>query len=261
MAEKRMFTRCIIDSDLFLDLPPAAQALYFHLNMRADDDGFVNNPKKIQRMVGASDEELRQLVEKQFVLAFDSGILAIKHWYVHNYIRKDTYRETLYLEEKSALFVKPDGSYTDQPLADLPPEELQPVDEPLTQNRLDQIRLDQISLDKNRSDQSGLEKKGEKALRFVPPSLEEVCAYCAQRGKLVDPQHFLDFYEAKGWMIGKNRMKDWKAAIRSWEQRGEQSPSPRKQTMQQTAAAYRPPSGPDDAELMRKLLNKQRNGG
>lgn len=108
-----MFAKTIIDSDAFLDMPLSAQALYFHLSMRADDDGFVNNPKKIQRMVGASDDDCKLLVMKKFVIAFESGVIVIKHWKIHNYIQKDRYKPTVYQEEKTALLTKENGSYTD----------------------------------------------------------------------------------------------------------------------------------------------------
>lgn len=103
MAERRMFSKTIIDSDLFLDMPLSTQCLYFHLGMRADDDGFINNPKKIQRMVGCNDDDLKLLISKQFIIPFESGIVVIKHWKIHNYIQKDRYKETLYKEEKSQL--------------------------------------------------------------------------------------------------------------------------------------------------------------
>lgn len=111
MAERRMFSKQIIDSDAFLDMPLSAQALYFHLSMRADDDGFINNPKKIQRMVGATDDDCKLLIAKKFVLTFESGVIVIKHWRLHNYIRKDRYKETVYLEEKSQLSSKENGIY------------------------------------------------------------------------------------------------------------------------------------------------------
>lgn len=81
-----MFAKAIIDSDAFLDMPLSTQALYFHLAMRADDEGFVGNPKKIQRMIGASDDDCRILISKRFILTFQSGIVVIKHWRIHNYI-------------------------------------------------------------------------------------------------------------------------------------------------------------------------------
>ena len=115
MAEKRMFSKTIIDSDAFLDMPLSTQALYFHLSMRADDDGFVNNPKKIQRMVGACDDDCKLLLVKRFILAFENGVIVIKHWRLHNTLRKDRYKPTLYQDELSTLRLKDDGAYTDNP--------------------------------------------------------------------------------------------------------------------------------------------------
>lgn len=112
MAERRMFAKTIIDSDAFLDMPLSSQALYFHLSMRGDDDGFINNPKKIQRMVGSSEDDLRLLIAKKFIIAFESGVIVIKHWKIHNYIQKDRYKPTMYQEEKSLLADKTNKSYT-----------------------------------------------------------------------------------------------------------------------------------------------------
>lgn len=113
MAERRMFTKKIIDSDAFLDMPLSTQALYFHLNMCADDDGFINNPKKIMRMIGASEDDLKVLISKRFIITFESGIVVIKHWRMHNLLRKDRYIETQYVEEKNMLFLKDNGAYTE----------------------------------------------------------------------------------------------------------------------------------------------------
>lgn len=114
MAERRMFTQKIVDSDSFLDMPLSTQALYFHLNMQADDDGFVNNPKKVQRMIGASDDDLKLLVAKRFILAFNNGIIVIKHWRMHNLLRKDRYNPTQYQEEMQSIELKDNGSYTEK---------------------------------------------------------------------------------------------------------------------------------------------------
>ena len=100
-----MFAKSIIDSDTFLDMPLSTQALYFHLSMRADDDGFVNNPRKIMRMIGADDDSLKLLTAKQFLIPFESGIVVIKHWRIHNYIRKDRYQATVYTEEQAQLIL------------------------------------------------------------------------------------------------------------------------------------------------------------
>jgi hypothetical protein len=112
VAERRMFAKTIIDSDAFLDMPLSTQSLYFHLSMRADDDVFINNPKKIQRMVGASDDDLKLLIAKNFIIPFESGIVVIKHWKIHNYIRNDRYKSTVYQEEKAMLDTKENNAYT-----------------------------------------------------------------------------------------------------------------------------------------------------
>ena len=111
MAERRMFAKTIIDSDLFLDMPSSTQCLYFHLSMRADDDGFINNPKKIQRMVGGSDDDLKLLIAKNFLIPFESGVVVIKHWKIHNYIQKDRYKPTLYQQELEQLEVDRSKNY------------------------------------------------------------------------------------------------------------------------------------------------------
>lgn len=110
MAERRMFAKQIIDSDLFLEMPLSAQVLYFHLAMRADDDGFVDKPKSIMRLCGNKDEDMKILIERNFIIPFDSGIVVITHWKIHNYIRSDRYRTTQYKSEKQALSVI-DGTY------------------------------------------------------------------------------------------------------------------------------------------------------
>ena len=112
MARKRMFNIQIVDSDAFLDMPLSTQALYFHLNMRADDDGFVGNPKRIQRLVGASEDDLKLLIAKRFLLVFEDGVIVIKHWRMHNTIQRDRYTRTAYIEELNQLKLKDNKSYT-----------------------------------------------------------------------------------------------------------------------------------------------------
>lgn len=111
MAERRMFAKTIIDSDAFLDMPHSTQLLYFHLSMRADDDGFINNPKNIIRMIGCKDDDLKILLAKKFILPFESGVVVIKHWQIHNYIQKDRYRETKYKDEKAMLQLDENKAY------------------------------------------------------------------------------------------------------------------------------------------------------
>ena len=108
-----MFSNHIVDTDAFLDMPATSQLLYFHLSMRADDEGFVDNPKKIMRMCGFQDDDLKVLVAKRFLLTFQSGVVVIKHWLIHNTIRMDRFHETNYIEEKKALKIKKNKAYTE----------------------------------------------------------------------------------------------------------------------------------------------------
>ncbi len=111
MAERRMFAKTIIDSDAFLDMPVSARLLYYDLGMRADDDGFVNSPKKIMKMIGASSDDLNVLILRKFIIPFEPGIVVIKHWRIHNYIQKDRYKETNYKQEKSMLLLDENNAY------------------------------------------------------------------------------------------------------------------------------------------------------
>lgn len=111
MAERRMFAKTIVLSDAFLDMPLTARCLYFTLGMFADDDGFVNSPKGIIRQCGASQDDLNILLAKRFLLAFDSGVIVIKHWRINNYLRNDRYKPTVYHDELASLTVDEDGTY------------------------------------------------------------------------------------------------------------------------------------------------------
>ena len=207
-AERRMFAKTIIDSDEFLDMPLSAQALYFQLSMRADDDGFVNSPKRIQRMIGASEDDMRLLIAKSFVLVFDTGVIVIKHWRINNWIRADRKVATTYTEELEMLTLKENGTYS---LESLENSEVQPnVNQMSTEYRLVENSI-------------GKDSKEEKKGRFAPPSLEELSEYIHEKGYAVDPEAFIDFYTSKGWKIGKETMKDWKAAVRTWARRDKQN--------------------------------------
>ena len=110
MAQKRMFSLAIIDSDSFLDMPASSKCLYYDLGMRADDDGFVN-PRKVLRLTGAAQDDLKLLVVKGFVIPFANGIIVITHWKQNNYIQKDRYVETIYKEEKEYLKLDKNNFY------------------------------------------------------------------------------------------------------------------------------------------------------
>lgn len=112
MANRRMTSLDVIDTDAFLEMPVSSQLLYFHLNARADDDGFVSNPKKLARLIGPGDDDLKVLIAKKFIISFEDGVVVIKHWRINNFIRKDRYQETKYLDHKQALYIRGNGAYT-----------------------------------------------------------------------------------------------------------------------------------------------------
>lgn len=129
-----MFSSEIVSSDAFLEMPTSSRELYFQLGMYADDDGFVN-PKKIMRMCGASDDDLKVLLAKRFLLPFESGVVVIKHWLIHNMIRKDRYKETMYLEEKKTLNIKENRAYSDTAVIGQPND-----NQRLPQDRIGEVR-------------------------------------------------------------------------------------------------------------------------
>ena len=140
MAEKRMFAKSIVLSDAFLDMPMSARCLYFTLSMFADDDGFVSSPKGIMRQCGASEDDLRVLLSKRCALAFDSGVIVIKHWRINNFLRKDRYTATTYQEELSTLTLDEKGAYVESVDCGQPN---------MGQPRIDKNRVDKISIDKS----------------------------------------------------------------------------------------------------------------
>jgi len=204
-----MFAKTIIDSDAFLDMPISARLLYYDLGMRADDDGFINSPKKIMRIIGASSDDLSLLGIKKFIIPFESGVVVIKHWKIHNFISKDRYSETKYKAEKSTLTLDENKAYTQS----VSTECIQPVNEMSTQVRLGKVRLGKVNI--NNADKPHTKN-------FIPPILEEVKVYCQERNNNVDPEKWHNFYSSKGWMVGKNKMTDWKAAVRTWEDKNKE---------------------------------------
>lgn len=153
MAERRMFAKTIIDSDVFIDMPISTRLLYYDLAMRADDDGFVNSPKKIMKFVGASTDDMNILIARQFVIPFESGVVVIRHWKIHNYIRKDRYQETVCKEEKRLLSIDENNSYelkNNTPLTIGQPNDNQR----LTQDKIskDKLELSKESIVEEKSD-------------------------------------------------------------------------------------------------------------
>lgn len=249
MAERRMFAKSIIESDPFMDMPAEAQMLYIRLNMAADDDGFCDNPRSIMRSCGASDDSMRLLISKKFVLTFskkDNFIVVIKHWRMNNYIRKDTYHETKYKEFMRELYYDENHSYSlnpgdgHVPCISEPPEDSpegppglpppvrdEPVtppsrgrDEPLTQDRLgkDKGRLEE---GESKDNSSLLSEKEEKEKEFSPESHAEAVASCAK---------LISSFTRRGWdTFGAYKLAEAKGvtreeideAIRQMEEKGD----------------------------------------
>lgn len=225
MANRRMFAKTIIDSDAFIDMPPSTQALYFHLAMRADDDGFINNPKSIMRIVGAKDDDIKLLIAKKFIIPFESGVVVIKHWRIHNYIQNDRYTETKYLDEKNQLIINEKNGYSLKQIGLLDDENdnVYILD---TQVRLGKDRLGKDSIE--------LERERNKAPRFITPTVDEIKTFIKEYDTDIDgyANRFYNFYESKGWKVGKEKMKDWKAAIRGWLSRDNIGKTDKKETVE-----------------------------
>ena len=212
MAERRMFAKTIIDSDAFLDMPVTSQLLYFHLSMRADDDGFINKPKTIMRICSCKDDDMKLLIAKKFIIPFETGIVVIKHWKIHNYIAKDRYKETKYKEEKASLEYDENNAYT---LC------IQPVYELATQDRLGKDRLDKDSIEYiSDSDESKPAPK-KKAVKHKHGEYQHVLLTDDEAEKLIEEYgkdmtvkliKFLDEYiEMKGY-----KAKSHYLAIKKW---------------------------------------------
>lgn len=198
-----MFAKSVVLSDAFLDLPVRARCLYFTLGMVADDDGFVNNAKSVLRQCGSGPADLKKLTETGFLIGFDSGVVVLRHWRVHNRLQRDRYRETVYLEEKALLQLDENKLYQ----KGMCPECVQNGHKLDTQVREGKEREEKVSSDQDSSEE------------FKPPTLLEIAVYRKQRQSPVSPRRFMDYYTANGWMLGKNKMRDWKAAFRAWEER------------------------------------------
>ena len=330
MAERRMFTKKVTDDDNFMSLSSSAQALYLHLSMSADDDGFCNQVSISMFKAHASVQDLQALLEKRYIYQFENGVIVIKHWRMANALRKDRYTPTAFKEELAQLDIKKNGSYTmtksidsisavEEDEENLSPRKLaykrsslpysfdykiknafygkecpvcrfkmqKNIDETgiVSENRLPTIQhnkpisqggehelgnisvichqcnvsiqdtetdelnaqevidiweqisgcrlvatcLPQVRLGKDRLGKDSIDNKESKPKRFTPPSLEDVQAYCLERNNNVDAERFIDYYQSNGWMVGRNKMKDWKSAVRTWE-KNNYSNQPKKQT-------------------------------
>lgn len=218
MARRRMFSLDVVDTDRFLDMPSSTQALYFHLGMRADDDGFVASPKRTAAMCGCSADDLNLLAAKGFVRPFESGVLVIVDWRKNNQIRPDRYTPTQFLDEKAQLGI--------------------PAVNQSTYQRVPQCRVGKGSKEENSLKSESKADKPPRP-RFTPPSEDEAITYfCGQGSSATEAKSFVDYFTANGWKVGGRAcMKDWQAAARNWIRRAGQYSHPQTQRTAQEPAS------------------------
>lgn len=204
MAERRMFTKKVTDDDNFMSLSSSAQALYLHLSMSADDDGFCNQVSLSMFKAHASVQDLQALLEKRYIYQFENGVIVIKHWRMANALRKDRYTPTAFQEELSQLKLKDNGSYT------WLPDGCQVVAE----------RLPQVSIGKNSIDKVSKDKDN-KPVKHTYGEYQHVRLTDDERNKLMDEYGEAETSEAIKYLDEYIEMKGYKAkshylAIKKW---------------------------------------------
>lgn len=211
MGDRRMLTKKVTDDDNFMALSSSAQALYLHLSMSADDDGFCNQVSICMFKAHASVQDLQALLEKRYIYQFDNGVIVIKHWRMANALRKDRYTPTAFQEELAKLKLKENGAYT------WLPDGCQEVAERLPDGC---PNISKVNLSKDNINNTPLPPKGGKGV-FVPPTLEEVEAYCKSRNSTVDPKQFWEYFDAGDWIDSKGqKVRSWKQKLITWEKGG-----------------------------------------
>ena len=251
MAERRMMAKSIIETDMFLDMPTSCQCLYFHLLLRADDDGFISNPKSIVRTLSASADDLKLLIAKQYLIGFESGVVVIKDWKIHNYIRNDRYKASS-VPERELLNIRKDKAYTLKEDEGIPMINCGiPTDNQMDTNGIPTVSIGKDRLGKDRLGKDRLDIEGgcdkphsPKRKTFTKPTIDEIQDYCIERNNNVNAEHFFDYYESNGWKVGKNSMKDWKAAVRTWERSEYRKPNSKKNSKE------------DAINVVNNLMNK-----
>ena len=225
IAERRMFAKSIVVSDDFLDMPATARCLYFTLGMFADDDGFVNNPKSIMRQSGSTTDDMNILIAKKYVIAFESGVIVIRHWRIHNYIKSDRYHGTVCIDEKKQLSFSGDGKVYEKTveIPTMVPECIQ-----------DGSKMDtEVSRGKDSLDKDSV---GEvESTNPNAPTLKEVIAYCKEKNLLISPEYYFNSMEADNWCRFDKRTKsmvpisNWKKSILNWDKQERKNPAPKRE--------------------------------
>ena len=197
MAQKRMFDKKVVGSDKFIDLPNSTKALYFMAGMEADDKGFFQ-PRKLQRMCGFSEDDFKLLIAKRYFIAFESGVMVVTDWNKNNWLDSRRVTETEYIDELNLLKL------------------INQKYEFILENDVAKPMLSQYSIEENSIEENNKEENI-KRRKFEKPTVDEIQEYCKERNNGINANAFYDFYESKNWYVGKNKMKDWKACIRTWE--------------------------------------------
>lgn len=236
MANRRMLNKTVVESDPFFEMPADSQALYMHLVLNADDEGFVGNPETIRRMTGFSKDSLKLLIAKGFLISFQSGVVVVTHWEMQNKIQPSRKTKTIFTDEKGLLIVDEQGKYlifnnSSEPCqqdADKMSEECQRVADKTSE----QVSIGKDSIGKDSIDKASVkrERKADKPPRprFTPPSEDEAINYFDEQGSsAAEAKSFLDYYAANGWKVGgRATMKNWQAAARNWIRRAGQYSHP-----------------------------------
>lgn len=222
------FRKCLSSPDVtlsyaFKSMTPVQQLTYHDLGNFADDDGFVDNPTVAMMMNGADGADLSELTSRGYLVAFEDGVVLINHWKVSNSIRKDRYRPSLYHARLAGMNMEPGLPYRPDLFTEvghLPAvtTNCQPDDNQMATNCQPLVtpKTRQVQ-DKYKTEKEKVKRKSRP--RFVPPTPGEVRAYCADKGYSVDADAFVDFYESKGWVVGRSPMRSWQAACRTWAAR------------------------------------------
>ena len=199
MAERRMFAKSIINSARFLRMPQTSRLLYYDLGMAADDDGIVE-AFTVLRTTGAAEDDLRVLVSKGFVRVLNDELVSyITDWSTNNLVRQDRYHPSHYSDLLVQMQNNPEWLTNGLPNGN---------------QRETEVRLGKDSIGKDNNIAGKPQKKV-----FVPPTVEEVSAFVSEQGYTVDPVAFVSWYESNGWKVGRNTMKNWKAAVVTWERK------------------------------------------
>lgn len=249
MAERRMFAKSIIDSDSFIDMPATARLLYFDLAMRGDDDGFVDSPKKILRMTGASQDDMESLIDNGFIIPFPSGNVVIRHWCINNYIQSDRYKPTIYQDEKQQLFMQPNKAYT-----------LDSEDCIQSVSKLDsQVSIGKVRKEK---DSEGEVREAETDTRASLPDSDDegysetaaekyYAEYCEEKGYLYDSEYIQRF------CTYRHSDKRWREDLRKWIDEDVKSGRIRKDRRRKTSFVNFKQSGTDYDDVAEQIMQEQ----